>query len=309
VSVVEEPETGVRPQGAEPPAAPPKRHHRVRTVVIAVAAVLVALVTVAVVSYLLRSKPGAVSLKSAGRSFHATTTTMPTPKAFALPPAGVYRASGSGFEQIAVPPDTIHDSAVMPVTVSYLSHGCWRWHLDYSTAHWHEYDFCPHDGRLLLMAQRNSLTVNLGLTSVTNLAKFTCSPPSPIAVEQPRAGAVYAHSCTGTNTAAPGVSTASGPVTLVGVTSVDVGGKRVQAITMTRHQKITGGQSGTLDEMWWFATSTGMPLGERRTYHLSTSSPIGSIAYTEIGNWRLESMTPAISGTTRTTAAPATGTP
>lgn len=295
--MAEQPVTEMPPVVAASVAAPPpKRHRRVRTAVVAAVAVLVALVAVPLVSYWLRSTPGARSLNSAGRSFHATTTTTPTPRAFALPPAGVYRASGSGFEQIAVPPDTIDDSAVMPVTVSYLPKGCWRWHIDYNTAHWHAYDFCPKDGRLLLMAQRNSLTFNFGLTSVTNLAKFTCNPPSPIVVEQPRAGAVYSHSCTGTNTAAAGVSTASGPVTIVGVTTVDVGGKRVQAVVMTRHQKITGGQSGTLDEEWWFATSTGMPLREIRNYHLSTSSPIGSIAYTEIGSWRLDSMTPTISG-------------
>jgi len=309
VSTVEEPGTEVRPEAADPPGAPPKRHHRLRTALIVVAAAVVALVAVAVVSYLLRPAPGPVSLGSAGRSFHATTTTMPTPVDFALPPAGVYRVSGSGYEQVAVPPDTIHDSAVMPVTVSYLAHGCWRWHLDYNTAHWHAYDFCPRNGKLLLTAQRNSLTLNLGLTSVTNLATFTCNPPSPIAVEQPRAGAVYAHRCTGTNTAVAGVSTASGPVTLVGVTSVEIGGKPVEAIKMTRHQKITGGQSGTLDEVWWFATSTGMPLGARRNYHLSTSSPIGSIAYTEIGSWRLQSMTPAISGTTTTTGPSPRGAP
>jgi hypothetical protein len=310
VSVVEHPQNEVRPDGVEGPAAPPKRHHRVRTVVVVVVAVFVVLVAVVVGSYLLRSKPGARSLRSAGNSFHATTTTVPTPRAFALPQSGVYKASGSGYEQIAVPPDTIHDSAVMPVTVSYLPDGCWRWHIDYNTAHWHEYDFCPHDGRLLLMAQRNSLTVNLGLTSITNLAKFACNPPSPIIVERPRVGEVFAHRCSGTNTAAAGVSTAAGPVTIVGVTTVDVGGKEVPAIAMTRRQKITGGQSGTLDEEWWFAASTGMPLAEHRDYHLSTASPVGAIAYTEVGSWRLDSMTPAISGTTSTTGPPpVTGSP
>jgi len=38
-----------------------------------------------------------------------------------------------------VPPDIIHDSAVMPVAVSYRPKGCWRWHIDYNAAHWHEY--------------------------------------------------------------------------------------------------------------------------------------------------------------------------
>jgi hypothetical protein len=264
----------------------------VRNTLLILVAVVVVLVAVVVGSYVFRPQPGARSIRSAVKSFQATTTTVPTPKRFALPPAGVYRASGSGFEQIAVPPDTIHDSAVMPVSVTYLADGCWRWHLDYNTAHWHEYDFCPEDGRLLLEAQRNSLTLNLGLTSVSNLATFTCNPPSPIVVESPRPGEVFAHSCTGTNTAVSGTSTAAGPVTIVGVRTVKVGTQAVQAIEMTREQTIVGGQSGTLDETWWFATSTGMPLEESRVYHLSTKSPVGSIAYTEIGRWHLDSMVP-----------------
>ena len=263
---------------------------------LAVAAIVAVAVAVVVGSYVFRSLPGARSLRSAARAFEATTTTVPTPRSFALPPAGVYRASGSGFEQIAVPPDTIHDSAVMPVSVTYLPDGCWRWHLDYNTAHWHEYDFCPKDGRLLLEAQRNSLTWNFGLTSVTNLARFTCNPPSPIVVESPRSGEVFAHRCTGTNTAVAGTSTAAGPVTIVGVRTIEVGTRAVQAIEMTRRQTITGGQSGTLDETWWFATSTGMPLAESRDYHLTTKSPIGKIAYAEIGSWHLDSLVPAVSG-------------
>ena len=288
-------------RGAEVRADPmgegaPPRSHRLRNVLVVVGGLVVVLLAVVVGAYVFRPQPGARSISAAAGAFDATTTTVATPRAFALPPAGVYRATGTGFEQIAVPPDTIHDSTVMPVSVSYLPGGCWRWHLDYSTAHWHEYDFCPHDGRLLLVSQQNSLTEDLGLTSVTNLARFTCSPPSPIVVESPEPGEVFAHRCTGTNTAVSGTSTATGPVTIVRVGEVRVGNRSVQAIEMTRHQTISGGQSGTLVETWWFATSTGMPLAESRSYHLTTASPIGAIAYTERGSWRLESMTPAVTG-------------
>jgi len=276
--------------------AVPSRPHRLRNILLIVVGVIAVFLGVAVGSFLSRAQPGARSIRSAAQAFDATTTTVPTPRVFALPPAGVYRATGAGFEQIAVPPDTIHDSTVMPVSVSYLPGGCWRWHLDYSTAHWHEYDFCPHDGRLLLQNQQNSLTWDFGLTSVTNLARFACDPPSPIVVESPQPGEVFAHRCTGTNSAASGTSSAAGPVTIVGVRGVRVGTRTVQSIEMTRHQTISGGQSGTLDETWWFATSTGMPLQESRNYHLTTSSPIGDIAYTEIGSWHLDSMVPAVSG-------------
>ena len=103
MNLVDDSEAEAQTVGAASTAAPHKRHHRVRTVILVVGAVLVALVAVAVIAYLLRAKPGAVSIKSAGKAYSATTTTIPTPKAFALPPAGVYRASGSGYEQVAVP--------------------------------------------------------------------------------------------------------------------------------------------------------------------------------------------------------------
>lgn len=291
-----EPDTGIEGVANASSVGVRARSHWLRNVLLVVVAVIVIFLAVAVGSYVFRPQPGARSIGAAAGAFEATTTTVLTPRAFTLPPAGVYRATGSGFERIAVPPDTIHDSNIMPVSVSYLPGGCWRWHLDYSTAHWHEYDFCPHDGRLLLERQQNSLTWDFGLTSVANLARFTCDPPSPIVVESPRPGEVFAHRCAGTNTAVSGTSTAAGSVTIVGIRDVRVGGHSVQAIEMTRHQTISGGQSGTLDETWCFATATGMPLTESRAYHLTTSSSIGDIAYTEIGSWHLDSMVPAVSG-------------
>jgi len=291
-----EPDTGIEDAAGPSADGVPTRSHRLRNVLLVVVGVITVFLGVVVGSYLFRPQPGARSISAAAGAFAATTTTAATPRAFALPPAGVYRAIGTGFERISSPPNTIHDSAVMPVSVSYLAGGCWRWHLDYNTAHWHEYDFCPLDGRLLLEGQRNSLTWDFGLTSVTNLARFSCDPPSPIVVESPKPGEVFDHRCSGTNTAVSGTSSAAGPAAIVRVRDVRVGNRSVQAIEMTRHQTMSGGQSGTLVETWWFATTTGMPLAGSRTYHLTTSSPIGSIAYTEIGSWHLQSMVPAVGG-------------
>lgn len=276
----------------DPTGAAPAHQHRLRTTVLVIGAIVVVGIGVVVVSYLLRSRPGAKSLGSATRQFEASTTTRPTPRSFALPLAGVYKVSGSGIERISVPPNSQEDSAIMPVSVSYLAGGCWTWRIDYNTADWHEYDFCPKGGQLLLFAQRNFQSWNFGVTTVTNLAQFTCNPPSPIVVESPRPGETFAHRCTGTNTAVPGQSTAAGPVTIVGMETVKVGGTPVHAIHMTRRQAFTGSQTGELDESWWFSSTTGMPLKASRNYRLATSSPIGQIVYTEVGSWRLDSLTP-----------------
>lgn len=270
----------------------PRRHHRLRWALLGMVAVLVAGCAVVTLSYAFRSEPGARSLHSATHRFLATTTTAPTPRRFALPVAGVYRAVGAGTQHIDKPPNTEQDSRVMPVTVTYLADGCWRWHIDYNTAAWHEYDFCPHGNRLLLVAQNNYQSWDFGVTSITNLAHFTCNPPSPIVVAAPKVGAVYELHCVGTNTAIGGHSVSRGPVRIVGVSTLTIGGRAVQAIHITRDQVITGAQTGRLDESWWFDAATGLPLRATRNYRLQTASPIGPITYTEVGSWQLASLDP-----------------
>ncbi len=271
---------------------PARRHHRVRYVLLAALAIVVVAFAVLVGSYLLRGHPGAKSLGAAAEQFQQTSTSRPTPESFALPAAGVYRASGSGTERISAPPNSQNDSAVMPVTVSYAAHGCWLWRIDYNTAHWHEYSFCPDGDRLLLTGQRNFVSWDFGLTSITNLARFTCSPPSPIVVSSPQPGERFAFRCVGTNTAVSGKSTSSGPVVIVGLGTLDIGGSPVQAVHLTRTQTIRGAQDGRLEESWWFAATTGLPLEASRNYRLVTDSPIGKVTYTESGSWRLDSLVP-----------------
>lgn len=272
-----------------------RRHHRIRTALLVVVGLLVVLVAVVVLSYVFRGHPGQKSLKSAARNLFATSTTAPVTKGFRLPPAGVYSATGSGSESVSKPPNSETDSSTMPVSVSYAADGCWWWHIDYNTAAWHEYEFCPKGTRLLLVAQRNYQAWNFGIVSVSNLARFTCNPPSPIVVEAPVVGHTYRLRCVGTNTAVPGPSTSTGPVVIAGVGTIRVGGTPVPAIHITRRQTMSGSQTGQLYESWWFDTDTGMPLEADRNYRLVTNSPIGKITYTEEGSWRLTSLTPKIS--------------
>jgi hypothetical protein len=268
------------------------RHHWIRTPLLIAAATVVVIVAVVVISYVLRDRPGPKSLSASTRQFRSTTTTSPTVRSFELPAAGVYRITGRGSERISKPPNSQTDGPIMPVGATYLADGCWRWRIDYNTASWHEYDFCPQGGRLLLVAQSNYQSWDLGLTSVTNLGQYTCNPPSPIVVQAPVRGQEFAQRCTGTNTAVPGPSVAAGTVTVVGVQTLRIGGTPVRAVEMTRHQTISGAQHGILDESWWFATSTGLPLKAVRDYRLVTGSVIGDITYNESGSWQLDSLTP-----------------
>ncbi len=100
------------------------------------------------------------------------------------------------------------------------------------------------------------------------------------------------HHCTGDNTAAPGPSTTEGPATIVGTETLSIGGTDVQTIHQTRAQSMSGTQKGTVEEDWWFTADTGLPVRSERHYQINSGSVIGTITYTEIGSWQLESLQP-----------------
>ncbi len=282
-------------EGSAPPAGRRRRiHHPWRLAIGMVVALVVVASAVPTVRYLLRSHPGAKSVDSAVQRYR-TSTTEGTGSAteFQGPQLGVYEAHGTGHEQISFPPNSQDDGAVMPITVSALSKGCWRWRIDYNTAHWHEYDFCPDKGALLLVAQGNFQRWDFGSLVVTNLGSYTCSPPAPIVVEGARTGQTYEHHCTGTNTAAAGISNVDGPATIAGTTTLTIGDQKVEALHQTRVEHLTGSQQGTVTEQWWFDTRTGLPLRAERHYQVTSPSPIGNVDYAESGSWQLASMHPS----------------
>ena len=272
---------------------PPRRHHPARIALLVVVALIVIAVASTIGRYLFRSHPGAKSIDEAVEELRSGTTTADTgPNAFARPAVGVYEAAGQGRESISTPPNSQDDGATMPITIRHLSDGCWTWHIDYNSAHWHEFDFCPHGSELLLEAQRNYQAWDFGALKVDNLGNYTCDPPAPVVVEDPQPGQVFAHGCTGTNTAAPGPSESAGPSTIIGRETLTIGGVAVEAIHQTRAQVMSGEQVGTVTENWWFAPDTGLPLRAERTYKLDTDSPLGKITYHEDGSWQLTSLEP-----------------
>jgi len=287
-----------KPDGSAVAAAvPPKPRHPLRRWLLL--ALVVAVVGVGVVAgtplllYLHRSHPGAKSVSSAVEKFRASTTTAGDgTTALVGPTSGVYQAIGQGTEKITFPPNSQSDGRIMPITVTTLPGGCWRWHLDYDTAHWHEYDFCQDRGSLLLVAQRNYQRWDFGAITVTNLGTYTCSPPAPVMTTGARPGQRYEHHCTGTNSATPGTSEVDGPVTIGATVTLRIGGQPVRALRQTRVEQLTGSQTGTVTEQWWFDVQTGLPLRAERSYRVVSPSPVGHITYTENGWWQLRSLQP-----------------
>lgn len=259
---------------------------------VAIGSILLVALLVLGGAYLFRSHPKAKSVDSAVRQYRRSGGGVAPTPGFAVPAAGVYRAAGHGGESISMPPNSQDDGAVMPITVTLLPGGCWRWRIDYNTAHWHELDFCPKGKELLLVAQRNFQAWDLGATTITNTGSYTCDPPSPIVVERPVPNQRFTHSCVGDNTAAPGRSVSAGPSTIVGSQTLRVDGTQVATIHQRRRQRMTGPQQGTLTEDWWFDARTGLPIRSERHYSLSTTSPVGTIRYREHGAWQLTTLTP-----------------
>ncbi|MEZ5144818.1 MAG: hypothetical protein R2726_20230 [Acidimicrobiales bacterium] len=274
------------------PGSPSPRRRRWPVVVLALVALVVGAVGVVAVRYAERDRPEAVTSEEAVEEFRATSSTAVAPTGFVVPAAGVYEAVGQGSARISFPPNAMTDGPTMPVAVTYLPDGCWRWRISYSTAAWHEYDFCPKGDELLLVAQRNFLSFDYGSFKVDNTAQYACDPPSPIVVESPVPGRSFDHQCVGENSAAPGRSVSAGPVTIIGTETLDIGGTSVPAIHQRRTQTMSGPQTGPVTEDWWFAADTGLPLKCERHQRIETSSPIGAITFTADGSWQLTSMQP-----------------
>ena len=171
----------------------PLAHGRARWRIVVATAVVIVLGAAGfvVIRYVFREHPGPKSLHAAVKAFQGKE---PTPTSSGtlrndLPAEGVYPLNGQGTERISFPPNSQRDGAVMPVTITYLADGCWRWHIDYNVAHWEEYDFCPRGGRLLLAGNRDSQSWDFGDIKVNNLGRFTCPSGSVVLPQRPQARA------------------------------------------------------------------------------------------------------------------------
>lgn len=274
---------------------PPTGRHVWRWVVIVVLVGVVVGIGVIVGRYVFRERPGAKEFDEALRQFRAAPTLTITRDArYPAPAAGVYELAGRGSEHISFPPSSQQDSPVMPATVTYLPGNCWRWRVDYNVAHWDAYDFCPHDGQLTHVANRNFQSWDLGVAKIKNLAQLTCDPPTVVLDNQPQVGEEAFASCSGTNTALAGQTTTSGPTHIVEKQTLSIGGKAVAAVHQRHDATLTGAQEGTVTEDWWYASATGLPLRVERHTTVRTRSPLGgTITYTEEGSWQMRDLEPS----------------
>jgi len=251
------------------------------------------------ISYAQRGQPGAKSLAAAMRALGAAGVsggTAPSSSGlrYQYPDPGVYELTGEGSEHISFPPSSQRDGKIMPGSISMLKGGCWRWRVDYNVAHWEFYDFCPTAGALLLQGNDNSQTWSFGLLKISNRARFTCPADTEWLPASPAPDLRPAYSCTGTNTAVAGATTATTTIRVAGVVTLTIGGHSVRAVEEQDTTVLTGGQKGTVAETWWLDLQNGMPVRMQRSMNIATASPLGNIDYTESGHWQMAYLVPQI---------------
>ena len=267
--------------------------HFLRPVLIGVALVVLAAVGYVFLSYALRSHPAAKSLHSVVSAFQrGDRATIDTSLRYEPPAQGVYELKGQGSERISFPPNSQSDGAVMPASVTYVADGCWRWHLDYNTAHWDEYDFCPRGNELVQTGYRNFQSWDFGTLTIKNLASFTCPSDAVVLADNPSAGQSLRWTCSGTNTAVSGKTTEKIATPVVGTVTLLIGRTTVNAVHEVEKITLSGVQKGTAVENWWFSAASGLPLRVERQITILTASPLGTITYNEDGSWQMASLQP-----------------
>lgn len=205
------------------------------------------------------------------------------------PAEGVYEYIGSGSDHISVPPLTQQHGPRMPGTVTHAAEGCWTFRIDFSSNHWQDWTYCPTANGLDELGGHTFQRWDLGLDSIENRSDFTCTSRTLKVDMQP--GDEWTQTCKGRNNSIAGVTTSRGPMRFVGVETITVGGEPTVAFHLHQQRTVTGGQRGRLEADVWFAPS-GLPLRERHTVNVATSSPIGDIDYDESTDFTLTSLQP-----------------
>jgi hypothetical protein len=270
-----------------------KRSHWIRWAASGLVLALVCSGAYLAVRYSFRVHPGAESIGAAVKRLGgADPYSAVSGVSYQPPRSGVYALQGQGTERISFPPNSQTDGRTMPGSVQRLSGGCWRWSVDYNTAHSENYVFCPVAIGNLLSTNGNSQAWDFGMAKVTNVASFQCPARTLLLPGSIEVGKQLRWSCTGRNTSVAGTTVATTTARIVSLGSLEIGGTRVPVVHESQTTGLAGSQKGTVLEQWWFDASSGLPVRMVRNITVHTASPIGTITYTESGSWQMTSLSP-----------------
>ncbi|MGI9577774.1 MAG: hypothetical protein ACR2OH_06225 [Microthrixaceae bacterium] len=237
-----------------------------------------------------RDEPGARSVDDALEDFRADHD---GGEGSDGPPAGVYRLEGSGTEALSFPPLSQSDGETMPMTIGGTSNGCWSMRIDFNEAHWQDWQLCRDGTTIAESGGRTFQRWDLGATTIDNTSSFVCEPPVVFVDLGAPEGTTTQRSCAGTNEAVDGETVTAGTDTVVAHEELTIGTDRIEAVHIRSDQVASGAQTGSITNDFWFRRADGLPLRGERSSTIESNSPVGTITYTENGNWQLTSVEPA----------------
>lgn len=214
--------------------------------------------------------------------------------ALLVPPQGTYTYNGSGTETSVM--GTTQQGPEIPATVKHTVNNCWEIKIHYHSERWDQGTYCAGtDGSLARHNSVSEILIEISFYSQTVTVTTTCDPPLIMVQPNMAPGTVFDHSCTIENSALSGTATSAGPTTFIGEETLDIGGAKVQAYRMEQKRTVTGAQTGSSTETWWFAKDNGMPLANERQTEFTSKLPFGlpgSTSTTEQGSFKLTSLQP-----------------
>jgi hypothetical protein len=208
------------------------------------------------------------------------------------PALGVYEYAGSGTDRLSPPSLSQSQGPTIPGTVEPLANGCWRFRVDYSTNHWQSSDYCRTGAGIEEVAGETFQRWVIGAAPVDNTTTTTCADGALYLPTRPAQALTWRSSCDIANDLVKGKTVSSGSTRYIGTARLKVGGTTVDTVHLRRVRTLSGGQDGTETIDLWVLADTGLPVRNRRTIDLTTSTPIGDSHYTERGEFQLQSLAP-----------------
>ena len=202
--------------------------------------------------------------------------------ALQLPPPGVYRYRTSGGESLSIGGISRSFPPATEMIVTDSSCATMKW--EPLEQHIEGMVTCPTANRTLSIAAAPSYEEIAGIKTTTDIR---CPSGTYLVPPHPTVGERWKTTChsPGQNVVFDG--------SVVGFTSVKVGGQNIPALHTRLTLSFSGSQSGTNPNDYWVSLQDGIILRQRETVAVSQAAgPLGSVHYGEQMAIALTSLTP-----------------